>query len=224
MERHGSSMNFDFEKDNKKNQIKKISIEIFIWAAQIAAVIFLAYFIVYYAIEKTNMIGVSMESTLSDGDSIIINKFSYRYQEPKRFDVIVFKQSGKEHSYYNIKRIIGLPGETLKITSGVLYINGEVVDEVVNVDEMANYGLADEEITLEENEYFVLGDNRNNSEDSRFASIGNIRRNEIVGKAFIRLSPFNFINKLNTLKEPSEEEQVGTDATNTKSTDETVEE
>ncbi|MGB4660706.1 MAG: signal peptidase I [Mobilitalea sp.] len=218
-------MNFDFEKDNKKNQITKILIEVFIWVAQIAAVIFLAYFIVYYAIEKTDMIGVSMESTLADGDSVIINKFSYRFQEPKRFDVIVFKQSGKEHSYYNIKRIIGLPGETLQLQNGVLYINGEIIDEVVNVDDMANYGLAEEEIKLEDNEYFVLGDNRNNSEDSRFASIGNIRRNEIVGKAFIRLSPFNFINKLNTLKEPSEEEQVedGTEDT-TESTDETVEE
>jgi len=194
-------MDFDFEEKSKKPFFMKIFIEIFIWAAQIAAVIFLAYFIIYYALEKTNMIGASMETTLNADDSIIINKFSYRFSEPKRFDVIVFKQSGREHSYYNIKRIIGLPGETLQIKDNIIYINGEIIPEEINVEPMANFGLAEEEITLEENEYFVLGDNRNNSEDSRFASIGNIRRNEIIGKAFLRLSPFNFINKLNFIKE-----------------------
>lgn len=199
-------MNFDFEKESKRPVIMKIVIEVFIWAAEIAAVIFLAYFIVYYALEKTNMVGVSMESTLNDGDSIIINKFSYRFSDPKRFDVIVFKQNGREHSYYDIKRIIGLPGETLQIKDGQFYINGEVVKDVINAEPMKNYGLADEEIKLEENEYFVLGDNRNNSEDSRFASVGTIKKDEIVGEAFIRLSPFNFVNKLN-LKENNKTEE-----------------
>jgi len=199
-------MDFDFEDKSKKPFFMKIFIEIFIWAAQIAAVIFLAYFIIYYALEKTNMIGASMETTLTNDDSIIINKFSYRFSKPKRFDIIVFKQSGEEHSYYNIKRIIGLPGETLQIKDGNIYINSELVEDIVNVEPMANYGLAEEEILLEENEYFVLGDNRNNSEDSRFASIGNIRRNEIIGKAFLRLSPFNFVNKLNLMKKELEDD------------------
>ena len=199
-------MDFDFEDKSKKPFFMKIFIEIFIWAVQIAAVIFLAYFIIYYALEKTNMIGASMETTLSTDNSIIINKFSYRFSEPKRFDIIVFKQSGEEHSYYNIKRIIGLPGETLQIKDGNIYINSELVEDIVNVEPMANYGLAEEEILLEENEYFVLGDNRNNSEDSRFASIGNIRKNEIIGKAFLRLSPFNFVNKLNLMKKELEDD------------------
>jgi len=193
-------MDFDFEnfdKESKKPLVKRILIEIFIWAAQIAGVVFLAYFITYYALEKTEMPGISMENTLFDGDAIIINKLSYRFSDPKRFDVIVFKQSGKEHSYYNIKRIIALPGETIQIKDGIIYINDEPLEEIINVDEMKNYGLADEPITLEENEYFVLGDNRNNSEDSRFASVGTIRRDEIIGKAFIRLKPFNFVSKLN---------------------------
>lgn len=188
---------FDFERESRKPAVIKILIEIFIWAAQIAAVIFLAYFIIYYCVEKTTVIGSSMENTLSANDQIIINKFIYRISDPKRFDVIVFKQSGKEHSFYNIKRIIGLPGETIQIRDGAVYINGEELEEIIEVEEMINYGLAAEEIVLEENEYFVLGDNRNNSEDSRFASIGNITREEIIGKAFLRLSPFNFVNKLN---------------------------
>lgn len=143
------------------------------------------------------MIGISMENTLYDGDPIIINKFSYRFTEPKRFDVIVFKQSGREHNFYNIKRIIGLPGERVQIMDGSIYINGELIEEKINVEPMVNFGLANEEILLEENEYFVLGDNRNNSEDSRFASIGNVRQEEIIGKAILRLSPFNFVSKLN---------------------------
>ena len=192
-------LEFDFERESKKPTVKKILIEVFIWVAQIAAVIFLAYFIIYYCIEKTDVIGISMENTLSANQPIIINKFSYRVSEPKRFDVIVFKQSGTEHSFYNIKRIIGLPGETILIRDDRIYINDQIVEDIVIVDEMINYGLASEEILLEENEYFVLGDNRNNSEDSRFASVGNIRRDEIIGKAVIRLSPFNFISKLNLI-------------------------
>lgn len=198
---------FDFEKESKRPLVMRILIEIFIWAAQIAAVIFLAYFIIYYALEKTEMVGVSMESTLNDKDQVIINKFSYRFAEPKRFDVIVFKQKGKEHSFYDIKRIIALPGEKLQIKDGQIYINDEVIADIVNVDPMKNYGLADEEIVLEENEYFVLGDNRNSSEDSRFASVGMIRRDEIIGEAFIRLKPFNFVNKLNLIKDNTDENQ-----------------
>ena len=201
-------MNYDFDKESKKPFIMRILIEIFIWAAQIAAVIFLAYFIVYYALERTNMVGISMEQTLQDGDQIIINKFSYRVSDPKRFDVIVFQQSGKEHSYYEIKRIIALPGETLQIKEGIIYINNEPLTEVVQVDPMVNYGLAAEAITLEANEYFVLGDNRNNSEDSRFASIGMVRRDDIIGKAFIRVKPFNFISKLNLIEEQSSSEDI----------------
>ncbi|MDI9509192.1 MAG: signal peptidase I [Bacillota bacterium] len=169
-------LDFDFEGESNKPSIKRILLEVFIWVAQIAAVIFLAYIIVYYCVEKTNVIGSSMESTLAANDPIIINKFAYRISDPKRFDVIVFKQSGREHSFYNIKRIIGLPGETVLIRDGNIYINGEMIEEYSIVEPMINYGLAGEEISLEDNEYFVLGDNRNNSEDSRFASIGNITR------------------------------------------------
>lgn len=221
----GTTMEFDFDKESKRPMIRKILIEIVIWAVEIAAVVFLAYFIIYYAVEKTSMVGVSMETTLKDGDSIIINKFSYRFTDPKRFDVIIFKQGGKEHSYYNIKRILGLPGETVQIKDGDIYINGEIVEDIINADTMNNYGLAEEIIKLEENEYFVLGDNRNNSEDSRFASVGTIRKDEIIGKAFVRLKPFNFIDKLNiksdkeTNLETETETETDTDSeTDTEST------
>ncbi len=217
-------MNYDFEKESKRPLLKKIIFDLILLIAEIAAVVFLAYLIVNYALEKTEMIGISMEGTLKDHDKVIINKFTYRFTDPKRFEVIVFQESGNEHSYYDIKRIIGLPGERIQIIDGQIYINGEVVEDIVNVDQMNNYGLATEEILLEENEYFVLGDNRNNSEDSRFASVGTIRKEEIIGQAFIRLSPFNFVNKLNLKKEVSEEtsdDVTGTPEETDASSDET---
>jgi signal peptidase I len=194
-------MDFDFDKTSKKPLAKKIIKEAIFWVIEIAIVVSLAYFLVHYALEKTTMLGESMETTLLDQDKIIINKFAYRFAKPKRFDIIVFKQKNKEHSYYNIKRIIGLPGETIQIDNGSIYVNGKVLEEPIESESMKNSGLAAEEIQLDENEYFVLGDNRNNSEDSRFANIGNILYDDIIGKAWIRTNKFDFINKINIKKE-----------------------
>lgn len=197
-------MRINFE-ENNNNKIKKIIIKVLLWVVEIAAVILLAFLIVNFTIEKTKMSGSSMEETLYNNDSIIIDKLIYLIKSPKRFDVIVFKQNNKEHSYYNIKRVIALPGETILIQDNLIYINGKIVEEIINVDPMINFGLASEEIHLEEDEYFVLGDNRNNSEDSRFASMGNIVKSNIIGKARLRTKPFNFIDRLNNINNNKEE-------------------
>ncbi|MDF2589524.1 MAG: signal peptidase [Anaerocolumna sp.] len=194
-------MDFDFDKTSKKPLVRKIIKETIFWVIEIAIVVTLGYLLVHYALEKTTMVGESMEATLLDQDKIIINKFAYRFSKPKRFDVIVFKQKNKEHSYYNIKRIIGLPGETIQIDNGAIYIDGKIIEEPFDSEIMKNSGLAAEEIQLDENEYFVLGDNRNNSEDSRFANIGNILYDDIIGKAWIRTNKFDFVNKINIKKE-----------------------
>ncbi|BCJ99789.1 signal peptidase I [Anaerocolumna chitinilytica] len=194
-------MRYDFEKEDKGPVIKKVVISLIIWFIEIAVVVGLAYFVANYALEKTVATGQSMENTLMDHDKILINKFAYVFHKPKRFDVIVFKQSDKEHSYLNIKRVIGLPGETVQIKNGKIYINNELLKEQIAIDDIENAGLAEDEIKLDENEYFVLGDNRNNSEDSRFANIGNIVSGDIIGKAWIRENGFSFINKLNIRKE-----------------------
>lgn len=186
---------FDKEEMTRKQLVR----EAIIWIVEIILVILLAYFITAFGVEKTTMVGSSMEATLKNEDKILINKMIYRFTSPKRFDIIVFKSAGREHSYYTIRRVIGLPGETIQITDGKVYINGEVLEEEINVEKVSNGGLAKEPITLEEDEYFVLGDNRNGSEDSRFGNVGNITRDSIVGKAWLRLNPFNFVHMLNRI-------------------------
>lgn len=191
--------------DDETKQKKKRVRSIIIFVIEIILCILLAYCIIAFGVEKTTMVGDSMSTTLKDGDKIIVNKMVYRFTDPKRFDIIVFKQSGKEHGYYTIKRIVGLPGETVQIKDGLVYINDSEIEEKIPVDLCINGGMAEETVTLDENEYFVLGDNRNNSEDSRFANVGNVISDDIIGKAWIRLNPFNFVNLINTKSEEKEE-------------------
>lgn len=200
-------MKYDFDRDSKRGKRKKLYIKIIVWIVEIVAVIALAYAVINFSIEKTSMIGESMEITLQDEDKIVINKLAYLFRNPKRYDVIVFKQSGNEHSYYNIKRVIGLPGERIKIVGGEVYINGEALEEPMVVEVIRIPGLADEEFTLDEDEFFVLGDNRNNSEDSRFANIGNVVKDDIIGKAWIRTNQFDFVNKINMFTKSAEEKE-----------------
>lgn len=177
--------------------VKKIIKEIVIWLLLIVLTITASYFITTNVFVKTAVAGVSMEPTLMEGQVVIVNKIEYYLKSPKRNDVIVYKQSNREHSYYEIKRVIGLPGETVKIKNGIIYINDEVLKEKIRTETIENAGLAEEGIKLDDNEYFVLGDNRNDSEDSRFASVGNVLRNEILGKAVAIEKPFTLVDSLN---------------------------
>ena len=176
---------------------KKIIKEIMIWRLLIVITITVSYLVTTNIFVKTSVSGVSMEPTLKEGQVVIVNKFEYYLKKPKRNDVIVYKQSNKEHSYFELKRVIGLPGETVKIKNGVVYINDEVMKEKIKTDIIQNSGLAEEGVKLDDNEYFVLGDNRNDSEDSRFASVGNVLRNEILGKAIAIEKPFSLVDNLN---------------------------
>lgn len=141
--------------------------------------------------QRTVVSGSSMEDTLTDGDNLIVDKISYRFHDPSRFDVVVFPYKYEEDTYY-IKRIIGLPGEDVYIDgSGNIYINGELLDESYGTETILNSGIASSTIHLGEDEFFVLGDNRNNSTDSRFEAVGNIKGDDIVGKAWLRVYPFS---------------------------------
>ena len=144
--------------------------------------------VVRYVGQKTMVEGSSMAPTLENGDILVVDKISYRLTDPKRFDVVVFRYLYKEDSYY-IKRVIGLPGETVQIKDGYVYINGTKLEEDFGSDVMNNPGRAIQPVTLGADEYFVLGDNRNISSDSRDPSVANVAKEQIVGKAILRVYP-----------------------------------
>lgn len=182
----------NFYKKKKKISASLLR-EIFIWIFDVSVVLIIAFALVHFIGEKTSIIGESMAPTLENDDTIIINKFVYELSSPNRNDIVVFKPFGNDKLHYYIKRVIGLPGETVQILDGDIYINGELLEENINVDKITNAGLASKTITLGTDEYFVLGDNRNNSEDSRFAEIGNVNIKDIEGKAWFCISPKNKI-------------------------------
>ena len=148
-------------------------------------VLCLTWAVIAFVGQRTEVDGQSMEPMLSDGDNLIVDKITYRFRDPERFDIIVFPFKYKEDTFY-IKRIIGLPGETVQIDEeGKIYIDGEILEENYGreIIQSNTIGIAGEPILLGEDEYFVLGDNRNNSMDSRTEVVGNIKREEIIGRA-----------------------------------------
>ncbi len=172
----------------KVKKKKSIVREALSWIFYLALLFVVIFFLANFVAERTEVRGDSMYPALEDGDQLIVDMISYQFSDLQRFDVIVFPFQYQEGTYY-IKRVIGLPGETVQISDGVIYINGEQLDESYGYELIKNPGLASEEVTLGEQEYFVLGDNRNDSTDSREPSVGNISRDEIIGKAVLRIWP-----------------------------------
>ena len=162
------------------------------WLVYILLIIGLTYLIITFVGQRTMVSGSSMETTLQDGDNLIVDKISYRFRDPKRYDIIVFPYKYEEDTYY-IKRIIGLPGDTVQVIDGYVYINGKKLDEHYGAEVMEDPGIAAEPIKLGDDEYFVLGDNRNHSSDSRVASVGVLTRDMLIGRAWVRIYPFNKI-------------------------------
>ncbi len=161
--------------------------------------VFLSTFLILQFIgQRTLVLGQSMENTLSDQDNLIVDKFSYHFMKPDRFDIVVFPVDESEDVFY-IKRIIGLPGETVQIIDGKIYINSQLLKEDYGKELISddNEGIASSPVVLGDTEYFVLGDNRNHSTDSRDPAVGNISKSSIIGKAWVRIWPLNrfgFIN------------------------------
>lgn len=180
-----------------KGQKKRKSMfrEALSWILYLVIVCGAVYLIVHYVGERTEVRGESMYPALNDGDQLIVDKISYRFSDPKRFDVVVFPFRYQEDTFY-IKRIIGLPGEVVQIYDGDIYINGKLLAESYGNEKIENGGLASKAITLGEDEYFVLGDNRNNSADSREPSVGTISKDDMIGRALVRIWPLSEIGFL----------------------------
>ena len=145
-----------------------------------------------FVIQFTLVHGNSMEPTVLESDFLLVGKLHYHFRDPERFEVIVLSKDGKRDL---IKRVIGLPGENVRIEKGDIYINGEILHENYGLDPM-DPKAEPVEITLASDEFFVLGDNRLVSLDSRFSSVGPVKRSEILGKALVRVYPFHKISKI----------------------------
>ena len=170
---------------------KKVMKELLNTGLYLLFVLLVTWLLITFVIQRTEVEGSSMEPALTNGDDLFVDKISYRFHDPERFDIIVFPFQYQENVYY-IKRIIGLPGETVQIDeSGNIYIDGEILQESYGkeVIKPEYVGRAAEPITLASDEYFVMGDNRNNSSDSRTDAVGNIHRADIVGRAWVRIWP-----------------------------------
>ncbi len=191
---------FDIDSSKKISKLRNSILELSICSA---VALILAFFIITFLAQLTHVGGSSMYPTLSNGDTITVEKFSYRFSDPERFDVVVFpyeEDTGETRNY--IKRIIGLPGETIQIKDGVIYIDEVPLEEDFGFEGINTGGWAEEPIDIGYNEYFVLGDNRNNSKDSRHldeneeSDIGLINKDEIIGKAWFRIYPIGKIGMI----------------------------
>lgn len=177
----------------RRHQIDPVMVRrLVIFFLEVVAVVFAAYLLVIaFGISISNS-GGSMEETIMAGDEVLLDRLTYRVRKPRANDVVAFLPEGNLNAKYSVKRIIGVPGDTVQISGGKIYVNGEVFSDILVRDPIAEPGLAANEITLGEDEYFVLGDNRNNSEDSRYATIGNISTGDIVGKVWWNTTWSNF--------------------------------
>ena len=172
----------------KKKLNPKLIKDIFEMIVGSMIVIFLAFVIVFSVGMKTSVIGDSMEPMLYNGQEILMNRVVYRLSSPKRGDVVVFLPNGNQNSHYYVKRVVALPGETIQIRDGDVYVDGVPLDEDESFDKIIDAGIAENELKLAADEFFVMGDNRNSSEDSRSGNIGAVKKDNIVGKAWFKLA------------------------------------
>lgn len=194
-------MKLRFEEEQKHERRMKLLKEGIRFLIEIIIVIFIAWLIVTFALKQVSMIGSSMESTLYNGEDVVVNKSSYLLLSPRREQIIAFYPEAEEGEDMNdmddtviqIRRIVGLPGEKVLIKDGKVYINGEELQEKYPFEPMNSAGKAVSEIQLEEDEYFVLSDNQNDMDDSRNTSFTKVRKKNIIGKVIIRLNPFSLL-------------------------------
>ncbi len=192
-------MNFQLRKaDNSMEEDKNIGKKQVLYVCLYVAAIFVIVFLINgFLIAPTKVVGTSMLNTLADGDVLMVDKVTYDFREPKRFEIVVFPYQYNKSTNF-VKRIIGLPGEKVEIKDFNIYINDVLLDEYYGIydeeaqNRISNYG----PVTLAADEYFVMGDNRDHSDDSRSVDVGVVKEDNIIGRAIFRIYPFNGFGSL----------------------------
>ncbi len=159
------------------------------WTVQVVVVVGIAWTLAFCFCQRAVMTGSAMEPTLEDGDKVLLNMLSVKVGSPNRGDMIAFYPNGNTQSHIYLRRVVGIPGDTVQIKDGVLYVNDEKVDLAGEDGSIQSAGLVEEKLTLEKGEYFVMGDSPQSSEDSRSNNIGTVTQSDMVGKAWFILSP-----------------------------------
>ena len=186
----GKKLRFDdrrkklyFEK--KKGRKRVVSIHrAFLFLFQAVLVCAAAVLLVVFFGYRVSNAGDSMSPALKNGDVVLVNRLIYQIKGPARGDIIVFRPGGNENTHYSIKRVVGLPGETVQIIDGSVYIDGEEAEGDIYAADIEYAGTAEEPVELGEDEYFVIGDNTGVSDDSRTEDVGNVRLEDICGEAW----------------------------------------
>ena len=188
----GKRKGLSFNRKRKAVQTQAVR-NAFLWVGECLLAFAIGCVLVYYFMTSLTCVGQAMEPTVQSGAQVLVNRFIYSLASPKPGDVVVFRPNGNTNAHYYMRRVIGVPGDTVRIVEGFVYVNGELFETGTGNEQMDYPGVAEEEITLAKDEYFVLGDNRNASEDSRNADIGNVKKQDIYGLAwFVRYPWDNF--------------------------------
>lgn len=179
----GETNSFQVRKKNKKQRRKNSPAKkIVLWGAEIILVCLAAFMIVSMFGMRVSTAGNSMSPALENGDIVLTDRMIYNITKPGRGDIIAYQREGSGHC--SLKRVVGLPGETIQIKEGKVYINGKVMKKDIYLSNIDFAGIAEEPVELASDEYFVIGDNHSVSDDSRSADIGSIKKSEIYGKAW----------------------------------------
>ena len=182
-----AEMKLEEQQEGKKKSEKRQMREFFSLILYVAGVVLLSIVLNKFVIQKVEVDGPSMNTTLKTGQQLMVQKVSYHFTDPKRGDIVVFQPPGYEDDTLYIKRVIGVPGDRVQIIDGYIYLNGKKYDDPQWREEILDPGIAEEEVTVGEGEYFVVGDNRNDSTDSR--EFGAVEKSRIMGEAVLRIWP-----------------------------------
>lgn len=180
-------------KNNRKSKKKSrwLLKKIFDTGVFLLIVLVITYILSNYVVERIKVYNHSMEPTVYSDDVVFVDKLTYRISDVDRFDIIVFAHPASKENL--IKRVIGLPGETIQIIDGRFVVDGNPILDIEGLVAPYYEGIAARPVYLNDDEYFVVGDNRDESIDSRYEEVGLIKQSDVVGKMFLRLLPLKDI-------------------------------